>query len=291
MDVGFIGLGAMGQPMARNLDKAGHTVTVWNRTRARSEQLLEAGGRVAASPQDACRGDAVFSMLADDAAVESVFFGHEDLLGALGEETIHISSSTISVAFARRLTEAHRAAKHALLAAPVFGRPSAAEAAQLVMAVAGPSEAIARCRPLFDALAKKTVVVGEAPPAANVFKLAGNFLIGAALEALGEAFTLMRKSGMDPRVFYDTMTTTLFAAPVYQGYGSLILEEKYRPAGFTVGLGLKDARLVLAAADIASAPMPLANIIHDHLLTAMAQGRHDDDWSSLARVVAENAGL
>jgi 3-hydroxyisobutyrate dehydrogenase-like beta-hydroxyacid dehydrogenase len=291
MNVGFIGLGSMGLPMARNLVKAGHTVTVWNRTRTRSEELKGEGARIAEKPRDACQGDAVLSMLSDDAAVESLFLGPENLIAALGRETVHISSSTIGVAFARQLTDAHRAAGRDLLAAPVFGRPSAAEAGQLVIAVAGSGQAIARCRPLLDALGQKTVVVGQDPSKACVFKLAGNFLIGATIEALGEAFTLLRKSGVDPRIFYEAMTASLFAAPVYKGYGSLILDENFQPAGFKVPLGLKDVRLVLAAADGVSVPMPFANIIRDHLLTAVARGRQDHDWSSLARVVAENAGL
>ncbi len=291
MNVGFIGLGAMGSPMARNLARAGHRVAAWNRTRARAEELKSDGVRIAETPEEACQGDAVFSMLADDTAVADLFLGSRQLIGALGLQTIHISSSTISTDLSHRLTEAHQAAGREFVSAPVFGRPSAAEAAELVIAVAGPPSAIARCQPLLDVVGRKTVVVGEHPPAANVFKLAGNFLIGSTLETLGEAFTLLRKSGVDPRVFYETMTSTLFAAPVYKGYGALILEEKYQPAGFKVPLGLKDVRLILAAAEAVSAPMPVANIVHDHLLTAKARGWEDHDWSSVARVVAENAGL
>ncbi len=291
MNVGFIGLGSMGLPMARNLAKAGHSVTAWNRTRARAEELKGDGARIAERPQEACQGDAVFSMLADDSAVEELFLGPGNLVAALGARTVHISSSTISVELARRLVAAHQAAGRDFISAPVFGRPSAAEAAQLIIAVAGPPQAIARCQPLLDALGRKTVIVGQDPPAANVFKLAGNFLISSTLEALGEAFTLLRKSGVDPRIFYETMTASLFAAPVYKGYGSLILEGKFQPAGFKVLLGLKDVRLVLGAADAVSVPMPFANIVRDHLLTAVARGWQDDDWSSLARVVEENAGL
>ncbi|PYV16975.1 MAG: 6-phosphogluconate dehydrogenase, partial [Acidobacteria bacterium] len=214
-----------------------------------------------------------------------------DFLSALKPGSIHVSMSTISVALSRRLTEAHAKAGSVFVSAVVFGRPPAAEARQLLVVAAGPAAAVERSRPLLEALGSRVEVVSTDPPAANAFKLAGNFLIAATLECLGEAFALVRKSGLDPLQFLEIMTGTLFAAPVYKTYGKLIVEEQFRPAGFTVPLGLKDVRLALAAAEAASVPMPVANIVRDHLLTALARGRADWDWSSVAKVVAENAGL
>ncbi len=290
MQAGFIGLGGMGLPMARNLLKAGHEVTVYNRTRSRADELRAAGARVAANPVEACAAGIVMTMLADDAAVEEVAL-KGDLPRHLGPGGIHISASTISVALAERLTKAHAEARNFLICAPVFGRPAAAEAAQLLVIAAGPAEVIERSKPLLTAIGARLEIIGSHPPAANVFKLAGNFMIGATMELLAEAFALLRKSHVDQKRFLDIMTGTLFAAPIHKIYGKLIAEEQFEPAGFKVPLGLKDMRLVLAAADRASAPMPVANIVHDHLLTALARGQQELDWSSLARVVAENAGL
>ena len=291
MNAGFIGLGNMGQPMARNLLKAGHNVTVYNRTRSRAEELRPEGARVAESAADACRGDALITMLADDRALEEIFFGAANLVSALGPNTVHISMSTISVALSRRLAETHAKAGQAYVSAPVFGRPDAAAAAKLFIVTAGASEAIERCRPLFDALGQKTFVLGPDAPAANVVKLAGNFLIASVLESLGEAVALVRKSGIDPARFLDFLTSSLFTAPVYKTYGAIIVQEKYHPPGFKAILGLKDVRLALAAAEAAAVPMPLASLVRDHLLTAIARGQGDLDWSVVARVSAENAGL
>jgi len=290
MNVGFIGLGQMGLPMARNLLAAGHSLVVFNRTRSRAEALRGSGARVAENAAEAAAADIVMTILADDAAVEAVVFG-ADFLSALKPGSIHVSMSTISVALSRRLTEAHAKAGSVFVSAVVFGRPPAAEARQLLVVAAGPAAAVERSRPLLEALGSRVEVVSTDPPAANAFKLAGNFLIAATLECLGEAFALVRKSGLDPLQFLEIMTGTLFAAPVYKTYGKLIVEEQFRPAGFTVPLGLKDVRLALAAAEAASVPMPVANIVRDHLLTALARGRADWDWSSVAKVVAENAGL
>ena len=173
----------------------------------------------------------------------------------------------------------------------MFGRPDAAAAAKLFVVVSGPSRLIERCQPLFDAIGQKTFTFGEDPAAANVVKLAGNFLIASVMESLGEAFALLRKSGVDHTRFLEFITSTLFAAPVYKTYGGIIAREQFQPAGFKVPLGLKDIRLVLAAADAAAAPMPIAGIVYEHLLTALARGREEYDWSSVAQIAAENAGL
>jgi 3-hydroxyisobutyrate dehydrogenase-like beta-hydroxyacid dehydrogenase len=291
MNVGLIGLGRMGQPMVRNLLKAGHTVTVYNRTRSRAEELRSAGARIAASPAETCQTEVLMTILADDPAIEEIVLGGENLVGQLPANSVHVCMSTISVAMARKLAAAHARAGNGYVSAPVFGRPQAAEAAKLFVVAAGPGKLIERCRPLFDAIGQRTFVAGEDPIAANVVKLAGNFMIASVLETLGEAFALLRKSGVDPAMFLDIMTSTLFSAPVYKTYGDIIAQEKFEPAGFKAPLGLKDIRLVLAAAEAASAPMPIAGIVRDHLLTAIARGGQELDWSSVARVSAENAGL
>jgi 3-hydroxyisobutyrate dehydrogenase-like beta-hydroxyacid dehydrogenase len=210
MDVGFIGLGNMGTPMALNLIKSGHRVVVYNRTRGKAEALAAKGARIADRIADTCRGDALITMLSDDAAVEGVIFGSDGALASLGRDAVHISMSTISVALSERLAAAHARAGQGYVAAPVFGRPEAAAAAKLFIIAAGADATIARCSPLFYAMGQRTIVIGENPADANVTKLTGNFLIASVLESLGEAFALVRKSGIDSRRFLDSLTGTLF---------------------------------------------------------------------------------
>lgn len=290
MKIGMIGLGRMGLPMARNLLKARHSVTVYNRTRERAELLRSEGAVIAAEPAETCGTDVLITMLANDQAVEQVVFGN-DLIPKLSSESVHVSMSTLSVALAGRLAAAHQKAGNTFVSAPVFGRPEAAEAAHLAVVAAGPAEALESCQPVFEAIGRRTFVVGEEAPKANTVKLAGNFLIASTIESLGEAYALLRKSGVDPSSFLEVITNTLFAAPVYKTYGNLIAKEQYEPAGFKIPLGLKDVSLVLAAAEAVSAPMPIASLVRDHLLTAIARGSEELDWSALAKVPAENAGL
>ena len=291
MDVGFVGLGNMGQSMARNLLRAGHRVTVYNRTRSRAEALRAEGARVADHLADACHGEVLITMLADDRAVEDVIFGDGQVLAAIPRGAVHLSMSTISVALSRRLAGAHHAAGQAYAAAPVLGRPDAAAAAKLFLVVAGLSAVIERCRPLFDALGQRTFVVAEDPPAANLVKLSINFLLGAAIEGLAEASVLIRKGGGDPQRYVDILTSSVFPAPAYETYGRIIAEGKYEPARFPVPLGLKDIELTLTVAGASAAPMPLASVIRDRLLSAVARGYQGLDWSVLGRVAAEDAGL
>ncbi|HEX7967636.1 MAG TPA: NAD(P)-dependent oxidoreductase [Stellaceae bacterium] len=291
MEVGLIGLGHMGLPMARRLLKAGHRVIVYNRTRSKAEALASEGAQIAERPADACRGDALITMLAGDDAVEDIVFGGGKVLDALGPNTIHLSMSTISVALSERLAETHAKAGQTYVAAPVFGRPEAAAQGKLFIITAGPDQAIARCQPLFDAMGQKTFVVGPRQPEANLIKLSGNFLIASMIENLGEAIALVRKSGIDPRRYVDILTGSLFSAPIYKTYGAIIADEKYEPAGFKMSLGLKDVRLALAAADAKTVPMPAASLVRDHFLVGVAQGYGDADWAGLARVCAKEAGL
>jgi 3-hydroxyisobutyrate dehydrogenase-like beta-hydroxyacid dehydrogenase len=281
----------MGSAMARNLLLAGHQVAAYNRSREKAEALAGEGARVADSPADACReSQAVITMLADDSAVEQVVFGENGVASALAGGAVHISSSTIGTALARRLATEHALRGQGFLSAPVFGRPDAAQSRQLIVVAAGPSETVELCRPLFEAIGRQTTVAGSEPWQANAVKLCGNFMLASMIEAFGEAFGLLRKAGVDPLVFQEVVNG-LFASPVYRNYGRMIAEERFSPAGFALKLALKDMRLALETAGECAAPMPLASLIRDHFLAAMAQGQAEMDWSSMARVLARNAGL
>lgn len=291
MNLAFLGLGKMGIGMARNLLRAGHNVAVYNRSREKAEALAADGARVADSPAGACReAEIVMTMLADDAALEQVVFGNDGIAAAMEPGAVHLSHSTISTVLARRLTAEHVQRKQGYLSVPVFGRPDAAEAKRLIVVAAGPEELIEHCRPVLDALGRQTFVVGREPWQANTAKVCGNFIVISVVEAFAEAFATLRKAGVDPKIFLDIMNTLLGSA-VIANYGRVIVEEKFEPAGFALRLGLKDVRLALAAAEECESPMPLASLVHDHLLAALAQGQGDLDWSSIARVLARNAGL
>ena len=291
MDVGLIGLGGMGTGIAKSLLRGGHRVTVFNRTRARAEALQADGAIVAATVSDACRAGIVMTMVADDAALESQVFGDGGILASLPRGGVHISCSTISVALSDKLTAAHSAAGQEFVSCPVFGRPDAAEAGRLAAGAAGPNQAVERCKPLFESFGAKLLVVGEKPSLANVIKLSGNFLIASVLESLSEAVAFARKSGVDAGVLVDFLTSTLFNAPVYKIYGGLIVEGNYDKVGFALPLGLKDVRLVLQAAEAQSVPMPVASVVRDRFLTAMARGNANKDWSALGLIAAQDAGL
>ncbi|HTS70874.1 MAG TPA: NAD(P)-dependent oxidoreductase [Terriglobia bacterium] len=291
MELGFIGLGAMGDPMARNLIKAGHGLKVYNRTRRRAEALAALGATTVETPAAACSAGVVATMLFDDASVESVVFGDDGILNGLPRGGVHISHATISTHLSRRLTEAHRLRNQLFLSAPVFGRPDAALAARLLVVAAGPPEAVERCRPALEAIGRKLIVIGPDPVAANTFKLGGNFLIASMIETLGEAFALLRKSGVDPGTFLDIMVGSFFQSPVYENYGKIIAEQRYEPPGFKLRLGLKDVRLMLAAGEEAGAPLPIASLIRDNLISGVAQGLGELDWSAVARVAALKSGL
>ena len=289
MKLAFIGAGNMGSPMARNLLRAGHQVTVYNRTRAHAEPLREDGAALADSPADAAREvDAIVTMLAEDQAVEQAV---EGFIETLAHGAVHIGMSTIGVACSKRLAELHAAHGQVYIAAPVFGRPVAAAAAKLWIVAAGPPEEIERCQPVFDALGRGTSVVGADPWLANAVKLSGNFLIAAALESMGEAFALVRKSGVDAGQFLEIVNNALFNSPLYAGYGGAVAKEQFEPAGFKLRLGFKDLRLVQEAAESAAVPMPLAGVLRDRFLAALARGEGDLDWAAIARIAAVQAGL
>jgi 3-hydroxyisobutyrate dehydrogenase-like beta-hydroxyacid dehydrogenase len=292
MNVGFIGLGSMGAGMSRNLIKAGHELIVYNRTRSRAEEMQSLGARVADTVSEAAVGvEALITMLADDRAVQDVIFDPGRAIESLSEKAVHISMSTISVDLSRKLAKAHAEKRQNYIAAPVFGRPEAAVAGKLFILPAGPNEAIERCRSLFSAMGQKTFMIGEDAPAANLIKLSGNFLTTTVIESLAEGFALVRKAGVDPRRFLEVLTETLFSAPVYKTYGAKIAADDFEPVGFKLPLGFKDNRLLQAAAEEASVPMPMVSLMHDRFVAAMAQGLGDADWSAVARVAFKSAGL
>ncbi len=293
MDLGFVGLGAMGSGMARSLLRGGHRLTVWNRTPARAEALAVDGATVAvaSTPAQAARAGIVFTMVADDRALEAVTEGPEGILAGLPRAGVHASMSTIGVDTAQRLQHRHGEAGQFLVCAPVFGRPDAATSAKLAVVAAGPGEARARILALLNAMGQRVFEVGEEPARANLVKLAGNFLISVAIESLAEATAVAAKGGVDRGEFLDILLGTLFDSPVYRGYGKLLLEERFSPPGFTLPLGIKDNRLLLQAAERLAVPLPLASLVRDRMLAALARGYGDQDWSVFARITAEEAGL
>jgi 3-hydroxyisobutyrate dehydrogenase-like beta-hydroxyacid dehydrogenase len=290
MKVGLIGLGQMGSGIAQNILKAGHELTVYNRTRTKAEALASQGAKVAGSIADACRGDAVMTMLADDAAVEGVVYAEGGVLDTLPKGATHISSSTISVALSARMAVDHAKRGQRYVAAPVFGRPEAAAAAKLFVIAGGAPDAVKAVMPIFEAISQKTFAASDKPSDANVVKLSGNFLIAAVIESLGEAMALVGKAGVDKHLYLDILTSTLFGAPIYKTYGNLIADAKFEPAGFAAPLGLKDIRLALAAGEELRVPLPLASLLRDRYLTLLANGGDNLDWSAIGGLAAKDAG-
>jgi 3-hydroxyisobutyrate dehydrogenase-like beta-hydroxyacid dehydrogenase len=290
MKIGFVGLGQMGSGIAANLLRAGRELSVYNRSVNKAEALVAQGATLAKTPADAAQGDVVFTMLADDSAVEAAVFGENGILGALKKGAIHVSCTTISVKFSEKLTEAHAKAGQRYIAAPVFGRPDAAAAAKLFVAAAGEAQTLKEVAPLFDAIGQRTYVISDKPSAANLVKLSGNFLLASVIESLGEAMALVSKDGIDRHVYLDLLTSSLFTAPVYKTYGALIADQKFSPAGFAAPLGQKDIRLALTAAEDLRVPMPLASLLRDRFLTLMANGGEKLDWSAIAGLAAKDSG-
>jgi len=290
MKVGFVGLGQMGHAIAANVLAAGHELTVWNRSADKADDLVAKGARLAGSPAEAASAGVVFTMLADDAALEAVSFGEQGILAAQGA-VLHVSLSTISPDLATRLAQAHGERGGRFVSAPVFGRPDAAAAAKLFVVAAGAAADIKACQPLFDAIGQRTFVVGDEPRMANVVKLCGNFMIMASVEALGESLTLAAKNGVDRGALLEVLTETLFGGLVHRNYGKMLVEENFRPAGFAAPLGLKDMRLVNGVAEASRVPMPSLGVVRDHLLSTIAREGDDIDWSGIGKIIAADAGL
>lgn len=290
MRVGFVGLGAMGRGMTESLLRAGHEVVVWNRSRERAEALRGAGATVAATPAEAARAGIVITMLANDAAVKAVEGGADGLRAGLPRGGLHLSMSTLSPDLVGWLTHEHAAAGQVLVAAPVFGRPDAAAAAKLFVVAAGPAESVERARPLLEAMGQRLFVLGSEPAQASLVKLAGNFMLTAAIEALAEAFALVGKAGVDRARFLEVLTETLFSAPAYRTYGRALLEGRFSPPGFTLPLGAKDNRLFLQAGERHQVPLPLASLVRDRMLAALARGYGELDWAVFGHIAEEEAG-
>lgn len=290
MNIAFLGLGTMGLPMAANLLAANHVVHGWNRSPAPAQKLAERGGMIAQTPAEAVRdADVLISMLADDAATRATLLDME-ALAALKPGAIHLNMATISVGLATELAALHRSRGVDYIAAPVLGRVNVAEAGQLNILAAGPRAALLTVQPLFDVLGQKTWVLGERPEQANAAKLAVNFMIASAIGTMGEAATLAQGHGVAKADFLELVTTTVFAAPVYKGYGQAIADERFEPAGFKLALGLKDVRLALEAAELANVPLPLASVLRDAHIESLAHGEGHLDWAALSRTAARRAG-
>ncbi len=283
----------MGLPMATNLIRAGYPLRVYNRTAAKAAPLAALGATVCESPAEVAEAaDVVFTMLADDRAVESATIGDDGLLHTLSPGGIHVSCSTISPALARHLSTLHDLHDQQYVAAPVYGRPPVAEAGQLWIMLSGADAATReRVRVCLAPLSHATRDFGDAPDAAHVVKVCGNYMIGAAIEAMGEAFTLAEKSGVSREDIFAFLTESVFACPVYRNYGKLIAAETYEPAGFTLPLGLKDVSLAQTLADETLTPLPFAGVLRAQLTAARAKGHDEHDWATLAREVSEAAGL
>ena len=292
MKVGFIGLGRMGQGMARRILDAGHDLVVYNRTADKAAPLGDAGAAIAESVAAVCRDrEVVITMLTDDAALDDVARADGGLLGALAGGAIHMAMGTHGVDTIRALARAHAEADQVFVAAPVLGRPDRAAAGELGIVPAGPAPVVARLQPLLDVLGRRSFDAGSEPEAAAAIKIAHNFVLGCAIETMGEGAAFVRKFGVDPAVLHRVLTEGLFGAPAYTIYGEIIVEEAYDRVGVTALIGLKDANLALAAAEAAGVPLPSVNVWRDRLIGAVAHGEGEKDWAVVARDQARASGL
>jgi 3-hydroxyisobutyrate dehydrogenase-like beta-hydroxyacid dehydrogenase len=290
MKIGFIGLGQMGTAIAERLIKAGHELTVWNRSPGPAQALAKQGAVAAKHPVETLQGDVLFSMLANDQAMQEVGLD-STLLDKAAKGLVHANLATISPAFARALAAAHESRGLGYLATPVYARPDMVHAGQMVVVAAGLNEDFAKVEPLLSEIGRRTIRLGDEPEKANLFKIAGNFMIMSAVETMGETFALLKKGGVDANLFLETMTEGLFSAPIYKNYGKQILNQAYEPAGFYLWLGLKDSTLVRDAAKELGVPMPVLDLVRAQYEEAMKKGWKDKDWASIAQLSLEKAGL
>lgn len=288
MQIAFVGLGNMGQAMASNLLKSGHELRVWNRSLGAVQALVEKGAKAADDLRHAFSADIVFSMLADDRALRELLLD-SGLLASLKGPLVHVNMATISVALADELAQLHQAQGLSYVAAPVLGRPDVAANAALNILAAGPAAAIEQVQPLFDLIGKRTWPLGEPASRANALKLAVNFMLVSAIESMAEAAVLTKAHGIEAATLVDLISNSIFPGPVYQGYGKLIAEDRYEPAAFKAVLGLKDVNLALAAAEAVAVPLPMAELVRESLLDAVAQGEGEMDLAVLGRAAARRA--
>lgn len=299
MNIGFIGTGSMGKPMAKNILENGHELTVYNRTPSRTRDLEEDGAVSVETPsQAASERSVVVTMVSDDRALKDVVFGSETgstdegdgLLEGLSADGVHLAMSTISPETSRELQEAHTEHDQHFVAAPVFGKPNFSREGTLSVVAGGTEEIVERCEPVFDAVGRQYFTVAEEPDKANIVKLAGNFTIASMMETLGETFTLMRKADIKPEQFLQIINGSLFDSPLYEAYGSSMAKREYE-AGFTLELGLKDMTLARETAQEHETPMPLLNLVHEHLLSGVARDLGEKDWTGIGAVIEGQAGL
>lgn len=290
--IAFIGLGNMGLAIAQNLINAGYQINVYNRTKEKAQQL-SGNFKVCASAAEAAKDqDFIFTMLADDTSLREVTTGEHGLLLNLKQGAIHISMSTVSPDIAKELSEAHIKKGTAYLSCPVFGRPLAAKDAKLFICLSGDKTSKEEVKPLLEIISQAVYDFGEDPKAANVVKLTGNFMIMASMETMAEAFTLAEKNGLDRMQVADFFGNTVFNAPIYKNYGTLIAKNDYQPVGFKSTLGFKDARLASKMALDSEMPAPILNLVYNRLLSAIAKGNGENDWAeSIANGVSSDAGL
>lgn len=292
MKVGFIGLGRMGQGMAARVLGAGHELIGYNRTPGKADDLAGRGAKIARSVAEAVAdAEVVITMLGTDAALDALAHGPDGIIAAMPSGAVHVGMGTHGVAICRALAASHAEAGQTFVAAPVLGRPDVAASGQLGIVPGGPADALARCQPLFDAIGRKCFPAGDAAEAAAAIKVANNFVLGCAIEVMGEAFALVRRYGVEPAALYEVMTDALFAAPAYKIYGEIIVKQDYDRVGITAALGLKDANLALAAAEAVAVPLPSANAWRDRLLGAIAHGDGARDWAVVALEQARASGL
>jgi 3-hydroxyisobutyrate dehydrogenase-like beta-hydroxyacid dehydrogenase len=290
MDVGFIGLGSMGLPMAANLVKAGHRVIVWARSKDACAAAAAFGATVSASAKETFAGDAFISILSDDDSVRRVVM-ESGMLPSGGANTVHINMATVSAAFAHEIAAHHAKLGISYISAPVFGRSEVAAAGKLNIIAAGDQKAITKVQPLFDAMGQRTWNLGDDPGRANVVKIGGNFMLACSLEAISEAVALNEAHGVKPADFIEIMTNTIFTAPSYKAYGDIIAQQRFEPASFKLTLGLKDVRLALAAGDSKNVALPFGSILRDNFLDALAHGDADKEWAAISNVARRRAKL
>jgi 3-hydroxyisobutyrate dehydrogenase-like beta-hydroxyacid dehydrogenase len=295
MNVGLVGTGPMGlgigMSLLRELAPQGHSITVYNRTAAKAAPLVKAGARLAKTPAEAAAGDVVLSIVADDAAIAMLTLADDGILAGLKREAVHVGMSTVTVDMADRLVVAHETAKRRYVSGPVMGRPEAAATGDIFIAAAGAPADITRLKPVFDAIAKGTFVIGENPVQANLMKLDMNHLVHCVVEGLAEFFALAEKGGVSPSVAHEFLIGTAFNAPIYQRFSSLILEKKFAPGSASARLAFKDNRAIIAAGEKFGAPLPFASILHDRLVALIAQGDGDIDYTAISRLARRAAGL
>lgn len=292
MRVGFIGLGRMGQGMAGRIIDAGHDLLVSDPTPGQTTALEAAGAVAVSSPAAASAGrDVVISMLASDAILDAVLNGENGLLNSMPATCTHMAMGTHGILAINHAAEAHQAADQIFIACPVLGRPDLAADGLLRLVPGGPPEALEKVRPLLDVIGQQCFDVGPSPQAATAVKIANNFVLGCAIETMGEAFALVEKLGVEPSLFLEVMLQSLFGAPAYQIYGKMIVDETWEGHGATAIIGLKDADLALEAAKAADMPLPSTHIWREHLLRAIERGEGGLDWAVMAREQARASGL